>query len=354
MGEGTIIFNIGLFNRLDNEAQAAFVIAHELAHYYLNHSNNAIRQYVEAVNSDQVQKQLKEIHNSSYRQNSEAEKLALKLSYGSHRHSREFERAADSMAVEFLRSTAFELNECITTLALLDSVDKDKYQVELGLQKTFDFPDYAFKKRWLESNDLSFVETDAEKKKKKELHDSLKTHPDCVNRISMISPLVNRYRNQNSKKFLVDENEFRKLKSDFDFEVLEYLYSSNEVSECLYHTLQMLHFQKAPYLMGMVGKCLNRLYSAQLSHELGKITDLPNPEFDPEYNTLLRMIQNLRLTDIASIAYYYLKANQESGKTSEEFVAALIASKDNMGKAEEKSEWIEYYHSHFKNRKYNY
>jgi len=157
MGEGTIIFNIGLFNRLDNEAQAAFVIAHELAHYYLNHSNNAIRQYVETVNSDQVQKQLKEIHNSSYRQNSEAEKLALKLSYGSHRHSREFERAADSMAVEFLRSTAFELNECITTLALLDSVDKDKYKVELGLQKTFDFPDYAFKKRWLESNDLSFI-----------------------------------------------------------------------------------------------------------------------------------------------------------------------------------------------------
>ena len=29
MGEGTIIFNIGLFNRLQNEAQAAFVIAHE-------------------------------------------------------------------------------------------------------------------------------------------------------------------------------------------------------------------------------------------------------------------------------------------------------------------------------------
>ena len=106
--------------------------------------------------------------------------------------------------------------------------------------------------------------------------------------------------------------------------------------------------------MGMVGKCLNRIYSAQLTHELGKISELPNPEFDQEYNNLLRMIQNLRLTEIASIAYYYLKANQESGKGSEEFVAALIVSKDNAGKPEEKSEWIEYYHSHFKYRKYNY
>jgi hypothetical protein len=34
-GEGTIVFNIGLFIKLENEAQVAFTLCHELAHLYL-------------------------------------------------------------------------------------------------------------------------------------------------------------------------------------------------------------------------------------------------------------------------------------------------------------------------------
>ena len=58
MGEGTIFFNIGLFNRLENESQVIFVLCHELAHYLLDHSNNKIRQYVATVYSNEFQKQL--------------------------------------------------------------------------------------------------------------------------------------------------------------------------------------------------------------------------------------------------------------------------------------------------------
>jgi Zn-dependent protease with chaperone function len=63
MGEGTIFFNIGLFHRLQNESQAAFVLCHELAHYYLNHSNNNIHQYVATVNSDEFSKNLRAFKN---------------------------------------------------------------------------------------------------------------------------------------------------------------------------------------------------------------------------------------------------------------------------------------------------
>jgi Zn-dependent protease with chaperone function len=355
MGEGTIIFNIGLFNRLQNEAQVAFVISHELAHYYLNHSNNAIRQYVETVNSDEFQKQLREIRNNNYRQNAAIEKLALRLSFGSRRHSRQFERAADSLAVEFLKPTEFDIKEAINTLSLLDSVDKPKYQCEIKLEEIFHFPEYPFKKKWISTNELSLTDTKEESEKKKKLDDSLKTHPDCQERIDLLSLMVKQYQKANSKKFLVDEKQFNRLKHSFDYEVLNYEYESGEVSRCLFHTLQMLQCLPGdPYLMGMVGKCLNRMYSAQVNHELGKIVDLPNPSYDAQYNNLLRLIQNLRLTELGSIAYHYLKWNQVAGKTSEEYVSALIKSKDNYGKPEEKKEWIEYYESHFNNRKYKF
>ena len=355
MGEGTIIFNIGLFNRLQNEAQAAFVIAHELAHYYLNHSNHSIQRYVETVNSSEFQQQLKEIRNTQYGKNSALEKLALNLSFGSHRHTRAFEKAADSMAVELMRPTLFDLNEALTTLALLDSVDKDKYQVELKLEEFFNFPEYPFKKKWLSSSALSLSDTKEEVVKKKKLEDSLKTHPDCQQRISLLAPKVQQYHSSDGRKFVVDENEFNKLKLQFDFEILEYEFETNEVSLCLYQTLQILHYdQNNPYLMAMVGKCFNSMYAAQAAHELGKIVDLPNPQYDAEYNNLLRLIQNLRLTELSSIAYYYLRLHQEAGKISEEYVAALIKSKDNFGKPEEKKEWMEYYQSHFTKRKYNF
>ena len=68
-GEGTILFHVGLFNRLQNESEVAFVLCHELAHYYLDHSNKSIENYVNIVYSDAFQKELKNIKKSEYGQN---------------------------------------------------------------------------------------------------------------------------------------------------------------------------------------------------------------------------------------------------------------------------------------------
>jgi predicted Zn-dependent protease len=61
LGEGTIAVNAGLLVFLDNEAELVFVLCHELAHYYLDHSGQAIKKYVETVNSEEFQKELKRL-----------------------------------------------------------------------------------------------------------------------------------------------------------------------------------------------------------------------------------------------------------------------------------------------------
>src|SRR5579871_1026341 len=186
MGEGTILFNIGLFYKLENESQAAFVICHELAHLYLNQSNKAIEQYVNTIYSDEFQKELRTIQRSAYQKRQQLESLAKNFTFKDRRHSREHESEADSLAIEWLKNTPYDLNEALSCLTLLDSVDKDKYNEELRLEKYFNFPDYPFQAKWTRASvGLSAMANSSHEEDKKEA-DSLKTHPDCKVRVAKL------------------------------------------------------------------------------------------------------------------------------------------------------------------------
>jgi len=308
MGEGSIFFNIGLFHRLQNESQAAFVLCHELAHYYLNHNNNNIHQYVTTIYSDNFQQKLQSIQKLSYEKNKQLDALAKNLLFRNRRHGRAFEHAADSMALELMKNTNYDIREALTCLSILDSADKDKYSQEVVLEQHFNFASFPFKKSWIENDDLVFVKTED-----KESHDldSLKTHPDCAKRIEVLKEKVRQYEKKGSKKFIVSESKFNALIKQFDYEVIEYCVQSGRISRALYYALEMIQIYPGdPYLNTIIGKCLNELYTTQKNHTLSKIVDLPNPEHDIEYNSLLHMIQNLRLREIAALSFYFLKERE--------------------------------------------
>ena len=355
LGEGTILFNIGLFNRLNNESQAIFILCHELAHYFLNHSNNNIQQYVNTVYSDDFQNQLKKIQKSEFQQGSQLDKLTMGLMFKSRRHNREFEQAADSMAVELMKNTSCDVREALTGLALLDSVDKDKYDADLDLQKHFNFIAYPFQERWLEKEDLLLMKNEKEEKEKSKLADSLKTHPDCKVRIQRIGDIVNKYYKPNTTRFIISEKEFLKFKETFDFEIIEYCYRTGHLSLSMFYALEMLHFYPDnAYLHAVIGKCLNSFYVHQKNHQLRKYIDLPNPRYDERYNTLLNFIQNLRLQEYGALAYYFLFQYTNRFSTNEDFVYALIISKENFNKHEEKNHWLNFYKTNFPKGKYTF
>ncbi len=154
VGEGTILFHAGLFHRLTNESQVAFILCHELAHYYLNHGNDRIQGYVTTIYSQDFQQQLKNIKKSDYGKSTQLEALAKKLNFRNNRHSRQFEQAADSLALELLKNTPYDVREALTSLALLDSTDGSKYNAPSALEEQFHSPIFPFKKHWLENDDL--------------------------------------------------------------------------------------------------------------------------------------------------------------------------------------------------------
>jgi hypothetical protein len=308
IGEGIILFNMGLFERLTDESQVAFVLCHEISHYVLRHQENSIDKYVTTLNSPEVQAQLRKIKRSEYRQLDQLQGLVKGLAFDSRRHSRDHESQADSMAVELMRHTAFALSGATSTLALLDSVDKDEFDAESYLQRTFNADDYPFKKKWLAREEgLLGGHAHLQRNNEDGIADSLKTHPDCPLRTRLIMPLVG---TGAGRTFVVDSVKFRQLQERCRYEVIEYAFVSDEYTQSPWLALELLRQRPADgYAVAQVGRVMNGLYKAQKDHTLGKVAELPAPDYPENYNSLLQFVQNLYLGDLASISFYFLKAH---------------------------------------------
>jgi hypothetical protein len=303
IGEGILLFNMGLFYRLSDESQAVFILCHEIAHCYLQHPENGIGKYVDAINSEEVQAQLRKIKGAEYQKRQRLESLVKGLVFDSRRHSRDHESEADSMAVTLMLRTPFASSGALTTLGLLDEIDENPFDTEGALRRAFDAKEYPFQKKWV-AREGGLLGGHARLAEDKPLADSLKTHPDCIKRQKLLGPMVR----SGGKGFAGDSATFRRLQERFQYEVIEYAYASGHYTESLFLTLQMLKSRERDvYLVSQAGRILLGMYAAQKGHTLGKVIDLPSPYYPENYNLLLQWVQNLYLEDLAAINYYYLQ-----------------------------------------------
>lgn len=309
-GEGTLVFNAALFTRLKNESQVVFVLCHEMAHLMLDHSNRQIHDYVHTLYSDSVQAQLKALKKQEFDRNKQLDELELKLAFNSRHYSRAYEMQADSMAVALLAATSYRLSESLSCLALLDAIDKDDWEIEPELKARFHATMYPFKPRWIQKEAAFFggvKETAVEKR----LADSLKTHPDCLLRREKIRPVIEALHVTERPLNLHADSLFKKWQQQFEFEIVEYLFTSKEISRCLFEALRLLKsYPGNSYLIAKIGACWNEIYQKQREHQLGKIAGLPSANPESQYNRLLEFIQRLTLRDIALLNYYFLERHQ--------------------------------------------
>jgi Zn-dependent protease with chaperone function len=327
MGEGTIAVNAGLLVFLDNEAELVFILCHELSHYYLDHSGKAIKKYVETVNSEDLQKELKRLSKEVFRVNEQLGKLTQSVVFDSRKHSRSNEAEADLQAFRFMKNTGYDCNAIISTLQLLDKVDDSSLLKPLNIEQAFSFNEYAFKKKWIQKESAIFSqlgEEDSPVSKNEE--DSLKTHPDCSKRISFLQDSIKATGNS-GKLFQVNELLFKQLRKDFIAEITERCYNGNNLSRNLYYSLQLLQTgENIPMAVYSVSRCLNELYEKQQQHKLGLAIDNESKRFPEDYNLLLRLLAKIRLDEIASINYYFCRQYKEMMKDYKGFT-------DEMNKA---------------------
>jgi hypothetical protein len=330
IGDGTIVVNAGLMVYLGSEAELAFVLCHELAHYYLKHSEAAVVKYVETVNSTEFQKELKRLSKEEYKVNAQLENLSKKIVFDNRRHSRDKEAEADMQGFQFFRRTGYDGFAIKSTLLMLDKVDDTSFYKPLNLQQVFSFPEYPFKTKWIkkESAIFSGIGDDDISGLTKQEKDSLKTHPDCVKRIALLEDSINIIRGRN---YLVNEKQFNRLKNDFIAELTEQCFQSDNLSRNLYLCLQMLQEEKnIPLAIYSVGRALNVIYEQQKAHKLGQMTDVESKFFPEDYNLLLRMLDKIRLDEIAALSYNFCTAHYGVMKGYEGFEEEMNKARKHM------------------------
>jgi hypothetical protein len=181
IGGNVLAVNLGLITFAGTREELALAIAHEMSHNILRHAENAMQQKAEWLCSEEYRQSLNAVLDSKYERLSRLRKVFEDYTFSRSRHQRYKEEDADSLAVILLKRSniPFEAKYFLH----LDSADME-YQTPLKHSLAAFFTAYhiPYEDTWsqrhshgLSTRSYSFADTST-------LADSLKTHPECVDR----------------------------------------------------------------------------------------------------------------------------------------------------------------------------
>ncbi|RYF98586.1 MAG: peptidase M48 Ste24p, partial [Chitinophagaceae bacterium] len=178
LGNNIIVINAGLLLFVQSREELALIIAHELAHNVLLHSENSIRETARRLTSDEYNQSLNAVLDSKYERLSRLKKIMTSYSANRSRHTRYHESSADSLAIVLLKQAKIGFDAKF--FLRLDSVELAMQQkLQQPVKHHFEKYNLAFEDTWLKqakglsSRNYQFKDSSDTD------HDSLKTHPDC-------------------------------------------------------------------------------------------------------------------------------------------------------------------------------
>jgi len=282
--QGIVFVNMGLLAQLENEAQLAFILSHEIVHYKKKHSIN------HAVEADKIDK-----GKGSYRSFSRDEKLIANRTF-----SKEQETEADEEGFEIFKKTGY------STADLIGVYDVLKYAY-------LPFDDVAFDKSFLENNsykipaDFILKET-APINTKDQSENPKSTHPSIKARREMIEAKIAKADNTGKSDYLVSKEQFDLMRTTARFELSRLYLFNRDYEEGLYNSYMLL--KKYPdnlYLKKNVLECLVNLaaYSESSDFDKGHVayTDIEGKM--QAVNFLFAKMDSAKAIDVVILALAY-------------------------------------------------
>lgn len=256
--DGGIIFvTMGLMAKVNNEAELALIIGHEIGHVMKQHSLN---KYLEAKNLD------KESPKSF---NGDAQERKM-LKY--HAYAKENETEADEMGLNFVLKTDYATSS-------LENV----YEM-LRLAET-PFVESAFPLEMLETDfmkikgDIFLPEIEPIKGKDETKSDSLSTHPNIAARKKMLKNSLDKVKKEGGKAFLVSEETFKEMQQIARFELPMAYIDSDLYEEALYISAYLLkEYPQNIYLKKTFAKAMYKIAKSNTSSEHREVKDFDDIE----------------------------------------------------------------------------
>lgn len=304
LGNGTFIINLALLRRLDNEAQLAFVLCHELGHYYLEHSNQQAVEAYHLKQSKAYQKEVKSILRQRYGKYESVKDFLKKGLYHQMTYSRQQEQEADSIGLCFLLKTPYNPHQSIAALNQFDRMDSYKYKEKIAYKEKLSFEGFPFKTRWLEQETTLFGGQVIDNG---DLHaDSVKSHPDIDKRVALLAQELHAAGARPLNNFVQDSLYYTKLEKQLDYAFINSWVFYQDYARALFFTLKQLESDSGNMTLLVTASSLFKLiYESILHHEPSKYIEHPDPANEEEFNTFLVFLDNIRLVELGKMGYFF-------------------------------------------------
>lgn len=185
LGNNILAVNIGLLAFVETREELALVLAHELAHNSLRHPENSMIEKADLLTSEKYKNELEEISKSTYGKYSRLTKILEGYSFSRAKHNRYHEEEADSMAHVLLANSKMSYDPKI--FLRLDSADFIyKKELKNNISDYFSKAGIQLDENWLKKAGRG-LSTKKYNFKDLTLADSLKTHPDCIDRYKYLA-----------------------------------------------------------------------------------------------------------------------------------------------------------------------
>lgn len=324
---GVVTVFLGLLTALESDAQLAFILCHEIAHLEMKHADARIRAQAERVADKQFRKEVRTASRQTYGGRIRLMELAREIGFEAARHQRYKESEADSLGLEYFMKTRFYSPDAVRNMEILDSIDFDRSTM-LNLEQIFHHDSYPFSKDWLYyagASSMASVEYNM-----RFSIDSLKTHPDCLERKEMLERILSsRFPGRSDGlRFIRSEQDFIKLNRMANLEIAESYYRWKNYDLSMYYALQLLEqYPDEKYLHTMVGLNMAQLCAAYQRRELGKVLGYTSMDQPESFNRMLAFLHELRSREMGELAYWYLEKHVPEPIDERSTFAKALAAK---------------------------
>ncbi|MFM2267528.1 MAG: hypothetical protein RL757_969 [Bacteroidota bacterium] len=212
--DGSIFMSLGMLAQLENEAQLAFILSHEITHVEKKH---ALEFFIKA----------RKIERGQVDRNVQRDESIRDRQLAKHAFSREQETEADDMGLTRFLATQYSL------AATESAIDVLRYAY-------LPFDDVAFERNFFETDFIRFPKTmfrDSVRAIEGTMEtedDSKSTHPNLAKRRQALMERIKGKSNEGRKEFIVSETMFKRIQQQARYELPSIYNQNGEYQSAIY------------------------------------------------------------------------------------------------------------------------
>lgn len=305
-GDDNVFIHLGLIYRLENEAELAYVIGHEIGHNEANHFLDRQADYAELSLNDSIKKARREIMRKDYGHVTALNKLMIPWLLENKEKSRACEEEADDFGYHSLNNSGYIPEHAIAVFDILENSEFEKDDSKFDFVQLLSLEegklDYTKPLRLRISSSLGFFEPED----KGEYEDLLRTHPFSDDRKDAFIARIMEDGGYSESEFVVDSNYF-KYQEMAEHEMIISSINQGNIDRALFYALQKYKKDSSDVLVNrVIPFCFSYMGYEKKKGRSGRLIDMQDPDYDDNYNELLYFLMEISPDHCMEIAKLWI------------------------------------------------